>query len=267
MNEIQIFNNPQFGEIRTAGTPEQPLFCLADVCNAIGIGNARNVKSRLDKDDVRLVDTIDSLGRTQMATFVNESGLYDVILRSDSEQAKPFRKWVTSEVLPAIRRTGQYSIREREQSDLPEKNASVQEVEASIKWIEYQRVSLGLGKSSTLQLLQKEGKRLGLPVASSVTFTRLTYSATELLKMLPVGKSAVQFNKAMMEYGFLEERKRGTGKKAKTCKMLTQRGLKYGENRIYPSGNGNGMVWPVYFHDTFWDLCYVIGLTNEPLPF
>ena len=153
----------------------------------------------------------------------------------------------------------------REQQDMPEKSATVQEVEASIKWIEYQRVSLGLGKSSTLGLIQKEGKRLGLPVASSVTVTRLTYSATELLKMLPVGANAIQFNKAMMECGMMEERKRGTGKKARTCKVLTQRGLKYGENRTYPSGNG--LVWPVYFQDTFWDLCYVIGLTNEQFPF
>lgn len=109
-NDIEIFKNDMFGEIRVAGTSEQPLFCLADVCKAIGIVNARNVKERLDGDDVRLMDTIDSLGRTQQATFVTESGLYDVIIRSDSENAKPFRKWVTSEVLPSIRKTGQYSM-------------------------------------------------------------------------------------------------------------------------------------------------------------
>ena len=109
-NDIEIFKNDMFGEIRVAGTSEQPLFCLADVCKAIGIVNARNVKERLDGDDVRLMDTIDSLGRTQQATFVTESGLYDVIIRSDSENAKPFRKWVTSEVLPSIRKTGQYSV-------------------------------------------------------------------------------------------------------------------------------------------------------------
>lgn len=108
-NGITIFNNEQFGSIRTSGTADKPMFCLADVCQAIGITNARNVKSRLDDDDVRLVDTIDSLGRTQQVTFVTESGLYDVIIRSDSEQAKPFRKWVTSEVLPSIRKHGAYA--------------------------------------------------------------------------------------------------------------------------------------------------------------
>ena len=108
MNEIQVFNNPQFGAVRTAGTADNPMFCLADVCQAIGITNARNVKSRLDEEDVHLVDTPTN-GGTQQITFVTESGLYDVIIRSDSEQAKPFRKWVTSEVLPSIRKHGMYA--------------------------------------------------------------------------------------------------------------------------------------------------------------
>lgn len=107
MNEIKIFKNERFGEIRTAGTSEEPLFCLADVCRAVGITNARNVKDRLEAEDVRLVDTLTAGGKQQV-NFVTESGLYDVIIRSDSEAAKPFRKWVTSEVLPSIRKTGGY---------------------------------------------------------------------------------------------------------------------------------------------------------------
>lgn len=110
MNEITIFSNPQFGEIRTlADENKEPLFCLADLCAALGISNHRNVKTRLDEDDVRLMDTTDILGRTQQVIFVTESGMYDVILRSDAEKAKPFRKWVTSEVLPTIRKHGVYA--------------------------------------------------------------------------------------------------------------------------------------------------------------
>lgn len=108
MEEIKIFNSPQFGEIRTTGTSENPLFCLADLCKSVGIQNSRNVKARLDVDDVRLIDAIDSLGRTQQVTFVTESGMYDVILRSDATNAKLFKRWITSEVLPAIRKTGGY---------------------------------------------------------------------------------------------------------------------------------------------------------------
>lgn len=108
-NGIKIFKNERFGEIRTAGTSEEPLFCLMDVCKSIGIVNARNVKERLDGEDVRQVDTLTN-GGVQKLTYVTESGLYDVIIRSDSDMAKPFRKWITSEVLPSIRKTGQYSI-------------------------------------------------------------------------------------------------------------------------------------------------------------
>lgn len=110
MNSIEIFKNERFGEIRVAGTSDEPLFCLSDVCRAIGISNVGNVKIRLDDDDVRLTDTTDSLGRAQQINFITESGLYDVIIRSDSGMAKPFRKWITSEVLPSIRKTGSYSI-------------------------------------------------------------------------------------------------------------------------------------------------------------
>lgn len=107
MNEIRIFSNPQFGKVRTAGTSENPLFCLSDVCKALGL-NASHVRERLE-DGVVSTDTItDNLGRTQLANFVNEDGLYDVILDSRKPEAKVFRKWVTSEVLPTIRKTGQY---------------------------------------------------------------------------------------------------------------------------------------------------------------
>lgn len=113
MNNIQIFQNEQFGKVRIAiNESNEPLFCLADVCAVIGINNSRDVKNRLDKDDVGLIDTIDNLGRNQQVTFVTESGLYDTIIRSDSEKAKPFRKWVTSEVLPSIRKHGAYMTNE-----------------------------------------------------------------------------------------------------------------------------------------------------------
>lgn len=112
MNKIQIFQNEQFGKVRIAmNENEEPLFCLADVCSVIGIANARNVKSRLDLEDVCQMDTLTEGGKQQV-TFITESGLYDVIIRSDSEKAKPFRKWVTSEVLPSIRKHGAYMTQE-----------------------------------------------------------------------------------------------------------------------------------------------------------
>lgn len=106
MNEIKIFSNPQFGNIRTAGTPDSPLFCLADVCKALDL-RQNDVVRRIDKGVVS-THPLQTAGGTQMANFVNEDGLYDVILDSRKPEAKVFRKWVTSEVLPTIRKTGQY---------------------------------------------------------------------------------------------------------------------------------------------------------------
>lgn len=109
MNNIQIFNNPQFGQVRTAGTSENPLFCLLDVCKALELRQG-DVVRRLTDGVVSTQPITDSLGRTQIANFVNEDGLYDVILDSRKPEAKAFRKWVTSEVLPSIRKTGGYGV-------------------------------------------------------------------------------------------------------------------------------------------------------------
>ena len=106
--DIQIFTNDRFGEVRVIEVNGEPVFCLADVCSALGITNHRNVRARLDDDDDRQMDATDNLGRKQQTTFVTESGMYDVVLRSDAPTAKPFRKWVTSEVLPTIRKHGGY---------------------------------------------------------------------------------------------------------------------------------------------------------------
>lgn len=109
MNEVQIFNNSEFGEIRTVTIDNEPMFCLGDLCKALEL-TAKGVKQRLDDEVISNYPIPDSLGRIQNALFVNEDGLYDVILESRKDSAKKFRKWVTSEVLPSIRKTGSYSV-------------------------------------------------------------------------------------------------------------------------------------------------------------
>ena len=105
MNDLKIFNNEEFGEIRTVVVNGEPMFCLVDICKALEIKNATDVVKRLDEDErTRL-----NLGRQGETNFITESGLYAVILRSDKPNAKKFRKWVTSEVLPTIRKTGSYN--------------------------------------------------------------------------------------------------------------------------------------------------------------
>ena len=107
MSNIQIFNYNSV-EVRTIQNGGEPWFVLKDVCNVLHIGNSRDVVARLDQDE-KGVGQIDTLGGKQEMTIINESGLYNVILRSDKPEAKPFRKWVTSEVLPTIRRHGMYA--------------------------------------------------------------------------------------------------------------------------------------------------------------
>lgn len=107
MADIQIFNNPQFGDIRTAGTADKPLFCLVDICKALDL-NPDKVAQRLSDDLLSKYPTKDRLGREQLTNFVNEDGLYDAIFDSRKPEAKAFRKWVTSEVLPSIRKHGAY---------------------------------------------------------------------------------------------------------------------------------------------------------------
>ena len=107
MNELQIFKY-QDKQIRTVERNGEPWWVLKDVCEVLEINNHKMTVQRLDVDEVSQTDLTDSLGRQQNTTIVNEAGLYNVILRSDKPQAKPFRRWVTNEVLPTIRKTGGY---------------------------------------------------------------------------------------------------------------------------------------------------------------
>ena len=109
MNDIQVFNSEQFGSIRTAGTAQEPIFCAADICRALGYSNGRKaISDHCDEGDVTKRDTPTSSG-VQSMTFVNESGMYSLIFGSKLESAKQFKKWVTSEVLPSIRKHGMYA--------------------------------------------------------------------------------------------------------------------------------------------------------------
>ena len=110
MNNVQTFNNSEFGEIRTAKIGEENWFVLADVCRVLEIRNHRDARTRLNKDGVGTTDVIDSLGRVQQANIINESNLYKLIFQSRKPQAEKFSDWVTGEVLPTLRKQGTYSM-------------------------------------------------------------------------------------------------------------------------------------------------------------
>ena len=110
MSNLTIFKNEDFGDVRTTLVDNQPYFCLADVCRILDIKNVSDCKDRLKKDGVVNNDVIDSLGRRQVANFINESNLYKCIFQSRQPYAEKFQDWVTEEILPEIRKTGSYSL-------------------------------------------------------------------------------------------------------------------------------------------------------------
>ena len=109
MNELQVFSFNE-NQVRTQTLNNDVWFCLKDVCEILEINNISQCKQRLTKDGVINNEVIDSLGRKQQANFINESNLYKVIFQSRKPQAEQFTEWVTSEVLPTIRRTGSYQV-------------------------------------------------------------------------------------------------------------------------------------------------------------
>lgn len=124
MNELQIFNNEEFGNIRTVTINNEPWFVGKDVAEALGYAKARNaISSHVESDDKRDAPIQGDLGGKQKMTIINESGLYALIFGSKLESAKRFKHWVTSEVLPTLRKTGSYEMPKKKQSN--ERLASV----------------------------------------------------------------------------------------------------------------------------------------------
>lgn len=110
MNELQPFSNPEFGTIRTIVKNNEVWFIGKDVAEALGYGNPRQaLASHVDVDDRNTVQNLDAIGRKKEMTIINESGLYSLVLSSKLPNAKKFKRWVTSEVLPSIRKHGMYA--------------------------------------------------------------------------------------------------------------------------------------------------------------
>ncbi len=152
-NEIQVFSNSQFGDIRTIIAEDgEPRFCLVDICRVLGV-QVQNTKRRLNVKGVYSINTPTN-GGEQSLLFVSEQNLYKVIMRSDKPQAEPFQDWVCGEVLPSIRKTGGYiatkhddtpeeimaralvvaqSTLERQQKRLAEANVTIERQEQQIQ--------------------------------------------------------------------------------------------------------------------------------------
>lgn len=132
MTNIAIFNNQQFGEIRTLDEPNGTYFCGKDVATALGYSNTKDAIIRhCRKDGVVKRDLIDNIGRSQQTAFIDEGNLYRLIVHSKLPTAEQFERWVFDEVLPSIRRTGEYKVKPTD--ELRRKNVEIREQNAKIR--------------------------------------------------------------------------------------------------------------------------------------
>ena len=228
MNELQIFKSHEFGEIRTTIQNGEPWFVAADVCKALDITQNRNAVARLDDDEkgVRLTDT---LGGKQKLTVVNEAGLYSLVLGSRKPEAKAFKRWITHEVLPTIRRTGGYvnSAEAFIGHYLPHADESTRTMfRAQLKAIEELNAKIEADKP----------KVLFADAVSSSDTTILVGEMAKILKQNGVNIGQKRFFEWLRQNGYLIKRK------GSEWNMPTQRSMELGLFEIKESTHldGNG---------------------------
>lgn len=174
---FQIFSKENLGSVRTIFANNEVWFCAKDVCGILEIKNVTQAVQRLDEDERSMFN----IGRQGNTNFINESGLYTLILRSDKKEAKPFRKWITSEVIPAIRKTGKYEEKKKPltQAELILQQAQwMVEAESRINNIENNVIGL----AGTVQNNDKSIKRLENNQRRTVTSNHLTVIAYANIK-------------------------------------------------------------------------------------
>lgn len=157
--DLQLFKF-EHQPVRVVLVDGDPWFVLSDLCRALGIANVGNVVSRLHEDDIRQTDVTDTLNRAQLTKIVNESGMYEVVIRSDKKEAVRFRRWVTHKVLPEIRRTGSYSVMPAAPVALPSKKELAQwvvEAEERAEAAEAQVRELSIPASAWNELAEAAG--------------------------------------------------------------------------------------------------------------
>lgn len=246
MRELSIFDY-KGKQVRTIQKDGETWWVLKDVCAVLGISDVRRVAERLDVDEWSQTPVSDRLGRSQDTYIINESGLYNVILRSDKAEAKPFRKWVTAEVLPSIRKTGGYGRQDAALLKLTEHVGKLTEMV----------VGLYEDKRKEERTLPRAAKQLAL----DGTEERELCGVTELLTRFDLAYGAAEFNAMMREKGYMEKRKyaRLWEKGEREIDILTEKGLPYGQNCKHVRSSRGAQ--PKYYADCF--LVFYKKVTEE----
>ena len=242
-------------------------FVAADVCEALTISNSRDAISRLD-DDEKGVGNADTLGGEQSLTIINESGLYSLILTSRKPEAKRFKKWVTSEVLPSIRKTGGYQIASVEPQSQAERKISEE-----MAFLDGACRILRLSESGKVAMLAAYAEQKGFPslalpgyaIDSGVVTagsSMPTKALTELLKDHHVATSTKKFNLLLESVGVIERlpRKNSVGGITEFW-SITDAGLKYGKNLTSPRNQRE--TQPHWYIEKFPDLLKQLDMNDS----
>lgn len=203
---IQVFNNNEFGEIRSMTIDGEPYFVGKDVAAALGYSNPRKaIGDHVDEED-KGVTKCDTLGGGQNLTIINESGMYSLILSSKLEGAKRFKRWVTSEVLPSIRKTGAYATNstaaeyKARELRVKEMNAQARLINAETRRLTILQKEKGLSQVAVDTLAVKAVERVtGKDLGDYLPQVEKTYSASEVGNAL--GISAAKVGKIANAYG------------------------------------------------------------------
>ena len=200
MNNLQIFNNDQFGQIRTTVKDGAPLFVAADVCRALEIQNHKDAIKRLDDDEKSGVVLTDPHGRPQETNCVTESGLYSLVLGSRKPEAKAFKRWITHDVLPTIRQTGGYVSDEQQFV-----NTYLPFADANTKALFGQ--TLAQLRAANEQLEQQKPKVLFADAVSAAHTSILVGELAKLLKQNGVDIGQHRLFQYLRENGYLIKRR------------------------------------------------------------
>lgn len=251
-NDIQIFNNPEFGAVRTMTIDKEPWFVGKDVAEILGYAKPLNaLASHVDTDDSLKQGLIDSLGRKQDTIIINESGLYSLIFSSKLPSAKAFKHWVTSEVLPQIRKTGRYQTPKLS----PNPHYRTRMIKTAVKDLsetadviaELFGVKKGMATAAAMKMV---GSAYGidtaplmplLPTESTPSYMTPTAIAKRLGILNKKGNpDPKEVNRRLAEAGLQERRDKEW--------ILTDKGKEYGEAKPYTNNGHSGYV--INWYDT-----------------
>lgn len=265
---LRVFENSEFGQVRTVIINGDPWFVGNDVAGVLGYKYLKDaIRDNVDNEDKMLIQLSDiqegergslpDYMKGSKITIINSSGLYSLVLRSNLESAKRFKRWVTSEVLPSIYKTGSYSIEKKSEVVKP---ASVEEqVRAVGAAAEIFQKLLRASDASVAAYINRGIEPLGLPPIEYVASKGATFSATDLLKKFNRPESIHKFNNRMIELGYLEEQVRSSTKtpdKIKRFKELTDKGLEFGINMVSPKNERE--TQPHYYEHKFGELLSIL---------